>query len=302
MNVLVIAPQHDDLPDFAQEIVAYHRHHNTALLKGNVRDTDISAKLDQLEAENFRIDILVFLSHGSSKGILLSGGQVLSIAGAVQYRKRSRCRLVVLNTCDSEQIALQIIIAAGDNPCDAICTVGDIANQEAIRLGCLLAGELAKSSHNFYIAFKTIDPEDGSYHYISARAIVQRSGRGALNVDATQELWRVIADLSQTVGGLSKSMQLNAEATDNQAQSIRSLTDTTKAQADFVKTLADQVRELQTAATAIQGQRLRRPSDAPEPGDRQPPPPAWLPYATPILLTVLLLLALGFLASGGRLP
>ena len=136
MRIFVIAPSHANLPDATIEISAIDRRHQATILRGHVRDPDIAEKLDVLS-----FDVIWWISHGNAEGILLSDG-LLSIGGVRQYLRTSGARLGVLNTCESESVARSIAI--GGNA-DMICTIGEIDNKDAIRLGSLLAVELAKA-------------------------------------------------------------------------------------------------------------------------------------------------------------
>jgi hypothetical protein len=157
-DVLVIAPDHADLPNAAAEIAAISRHHNAVVLSGVVRDGDIA-----LAVQEGPYAYVWWITHGSSEGVLLSDG-LLSIAGVGQYVRTSAAELCVLNTCDSENVALAITTYSN---ADIICTVGPVDNRDAIRLGSLLAAELAQSN-DAYTAYQAVAPPGGPYRYLRA--------------------------------------------------------------------------------------------------------------------------------------
>jgi hypothetical protein len=202
MRIFVVAPTHHDLPDATIEISAIDRRHHATILRGHVRDQDIAEKLN---GQSF--DIIWWISHGDENGILLSDG-VLNIAGARQYLRASGAKLGVLNTCESESVARSIAI--GGNA-DIICTVGAINNRDAIRFGSLLAVELAKTE-DFFAAYRTVDPDDGTYKYIRAR-IAPLDQRKRLMPEVEQELRSQIYGLTSSVNKLEGTVNLNNELT-----------------------------------------------------------------------------------------
>lgn len=158
MDVLVIAPQHEDLPDASIEIAAIQRFHNATVLSGIVRESDITAAV-----EDGNVEIIWWITHGDKDGVLLSDAP-LSVAGVGQYVRASGAALCILNTCSSETVALAIV-ATGK--ADMICTIGLVGNRDAIRLGSLLAGELANSD-TYYEAYQIVAPSGGLYRYLKA--------------------------------------------------------------------------------------------------------------------------------------
>lgn len=83
-------------------------------------------------------DALWFCTHGNADGIILSDGPLLPTL--LVPLVRHRVRLVVLNTCDSDDIARQL---QNDTQSHVIATVVDVPDQEAFQTGALLANELA---------------------------------------------------------------------------------------------------------------------------------------------------------------
>ena len=180
MYILVVAPTHSDLPDLAIEIAAVERWHDVKLVSGLVRDSDIA---DAIEDGPF--DIIWWVTHGSEAGVLLSDGW-LSIAGVGQYLRTSGAKLCILNTCDSEAIALRIV-TGGD--ADIVCTIAPVDNRDAIRLGSLLAGELAHTDE-FYEAYKLVAPAGGLYRYLRAKGQYRRRNSG--DEVTLQDIYRVL--------------------------------------------------------------------------------------------------------------
>lgn len=160
-RILVIAPDTDgvDLPKMTIEIGAIQRYHDATVLRGNVRDQDIAAAVVENE-----FDILWFITHGNDEGVLLSDG-MLSTTALIQYVRADDTQLCVLNTCASEQVAIELASQSG---ADVICTIGQVDNKDALRLGQLLAGELAYCE-TYREAYELIATPDSNYRYYESR-------------------------------------------------------------------------------------------------------------------------------------
>jgi hypothetical protein len=156
----MVAPDHADLPNVAAELAAVSSQHDTVRLVGMVRDADMASVVQEGP-----FDVLWFASHGSKHGVLLSDGP-LDIQGVGQYVRAAGAKLCVLNTCDSENVALSII---SGGTADMICTIGPVGDQNAARLAILLAGELTRTRDS-YEAYLQVRPEGGSYRYYKAGA------------------------------------------------------------------------------------------------------------------------------------
>lgn len=159
-SILVIAPHIEpiDLPQKTIEIASIQRYHDAKVLSGTVRDSDIEAAIVEQEYE-----IIWVISHGGDDGFLLSDG-LLTAQALIQYVRVNESRLCVLNTCQSEEIAL---LLAAESGADVVCTIGDIGNADALRLGQLLAGELA-FVNNYRDAFDIVAPSESNYRYYEA--------------------------------------------------------------------------------------------------------------------------------------
>ena len=180
MYVLIIAPTHTDLPNATAEVAAIERWHDVRLVSGTVRDSDIADAV-----EDGPYDVIWWVTHGSDQGVLLSDGW-LSIDGVGQYLRTSGAKLCILNTCESEQIALRVVSGSES---DIVCTIAPVDNRDAIRLGSLLAGELAHTD-DFYEAYKIVAPAGGLYRYMRAKGQYRRRNN---NDDVTlQDIYRVL--------------------------------------------------------------------------------------------------------------
>lgn len=158
LSILMVAPEHPDLPNVAAEVAAVAAHHETVVLTGVVRDADVARAI-----EEGPYDVIWFASHGLESGIQLSDG-LLSIDGCGQYVRASEAGLCVLNTCESELVALSIVATTDAN---TICTIADVYDRDASRLGILLARELGRTD-DYHDAYQQVRPANGNYRYYQA--------------------------------------------------------------------------------------------------------------------------------------
>lgn len=184
LEILMVAPAHPDLPNVAAELAAVSNQHHTVRLVGTVRDNDIAQAVYEGP-----YNIIWFATHGTPEGIVLSDG-LLSIEGVGQYVRTSGAKLCVLNTCNSEQVALSLIATGG---ADMICTIGAIDDHDAARLAILLASELTRQADP-YEAYLRVRPEGGSYRYYKAGPAAPR-GRWSDQDDRLDDLIKTVYHL-----------------------------------------------------------------------------------------------------------
>jgi hypothetical protein len=86
-------------------------------------------------------DVVWFACHGNRDGVILGNGQTLSTSTLIQLVRNSGARLVVLNTCESEQVAAWIYMQTDTA---VICTIADVGDDMAYTTGSLLARNLSQ--------------------------------------------------------------------------------------------------------------------------------------------------------------
>ena len=86
-------------------------------------------------------DVVWFACHGSRDGVELSPGETLPTAILIQLVRSANVRLVVLNTCESEQIGAWIFMQTG---AAVICTIGSVGDKAAYVTGRLLSESLSQ--------------------------------------------------------------------------------------------------------------------------------------------------------------
>mgnify|MGYP001599218758 CR=1 FL=1 len=158
MKVLLVAPR-TDLLLVNEEVQSVLRSGLMVTpLIGTVTSRDL---LKEIVSGNY--DVLWFATHGDATGVLLSDG-ILSASELVP-QVRERFRLVVLNTCQSLNVAQQLQEEAN---VDVICTILDVPDRQAFQTGSLLAAALFKS-RNISAAYQRSKPGGNRlYLYLAA--------------------------------------------------------------------------------------------------------------------------------------
>jgi hypothetical protein len=197
MKILLIAPKHPDLPSVDAEIATISKFHDVQRVIGDVRDIDI-----QRVIKEGPFDVIWFATHGGDEGMLLSSS-TLSPEGVGQYVSASGARLCVLNTCESEGVANQII-AGGE--ADMVFTISkDIGDEDALRFSALFAGELANTD-DFEDAFKiAAGPGATKYRYLEAKQALR--GLAMQATDETSKLRDRVEGLTQNQFELKVNLQ-----------------------------------------------------------------------------------------------
>lgn len=159
MNTLLIAPDLC-LAGVADEVRQVSIALHPLPLNGKVTRKDL---LDALSGHVW--DIIWFATHGDDNGILLSDGAV-PIADLTAIARASGTHLVVLNSCSSRRIGLEIHY---ELKVDVICTEAPADDLTAFQTGTLLARALA-SGASVQEAFERSRPGQGKlYHLFTAR-------------------------------------------------------------------------------------------------------------------------------------
>jgi hypothetical protein len=177
LTVLVIAPTSN--LSLHEEIAAIATNHNAIMLQGEVTQTDIRQALYRHDF----FDCLWFACHGGEAGIELGVGRILTALEIIQFVNVSRASLVVMNSCATEDLALQI---ASNGKTDVIYARGNTTNGEAVQLASLLARELT-ANQTYQEAFDIVKPPSGVYHHIladvSTRDVERNHQRDVTNDD-----------------------------------------------------------------------------------------------------------------------
>lgn len=144
-RTLVIAPR-TNLVLVEDEVTAVVNSLHANLLQGVVTANQVLDKISE------GWDIIWFMTHGTEEGIMLSDGP-LSAASLTTFIRTAEARLVVLNTCESIGVALDIHNELLTN---LVCTLRELPDREAFFTGKQLSLHLArgKSFSQSYLAAK----------------------------------------------------------------------------------------------------------------------------------------------------
>lgn len=159
MDVLLVAPlEAGALPNAMMEIGEISNALRPQMLSGRVTAADIG------HAMRRPYDLVWFVTHGGPDGLLLSNGEIISVDRLVQYLRRHR-PAVFLNTCDGDQLALEINNAT---QAPVIYSRAPLDDEEAMVTGTLLAQALA-TGESLTGAYHLSRPEDSqNYRMIGA--------------------------------------------------------------------------------------------------------------------------------------
>lgn len=163
MNVLLVAPE-SDLQGAINETRSVSLALHPVVLSGRVTRKDV---LDAMSGHVW--DVIWFATHGTPTGIVLSDGAV-PIADLTSIVRNSGAKLIVLNTCSSRYVGLEIHYELG---VDVVTTETDADDLSAYQAGTFLARNLASGmatsdafersrpgQHALYYLFTAHDGED----------------------------------------------------------------------------------------------------------------------------------------------
>lgn len=172
MNVLLVAPD-VGLQGAMNEVRAVALALHPVPLNGHVTRKDL---LDALAGHVW--DVIWFATHGDQNGIMLSDGPV-SIADLTAIARNSGAHLVVLNSCSSRYVGMEIHYELG---VDVITTEAAADDMSAYQTGAFLARNLA-SGLSVVDAYERSKPgQNALYHLFSAHEKGERDQLVMINL------------------------------------------------------------------------------------------------------------------------
>ena len=190
MKILVIAPESSDLKTLP-EISSITSMHHVQIISGNV-----TARRIYDAAAGGSFEVVHFVSHGSTAGVLLSDGDVLSMEQISAVCRIAKARLLFLNSCNMGKIAAYATRHGVDF---AIFAVEDIADEEAWTIPiAFYRSAFNHSDLSFLTAILIADSGEAVYGY-------------AVNPDVLLRYIKEIADLTGRVEKLESKSASSAE-------------------------------------------------------------------------------------------
>lgn len=193
----MVAPDFD-LPGVHREIESLTRSVQTTILRVGVTRQRIIEEIDNKE-----YDVLWFASHASEEGVQLND-EVISVADLCTIVANSRCRVLVLNTCDAEIVGAAI---HGATHVNVVAGVGKLEDASAYQAGVLFIRNLSRYN-SVTDAYNASFPQFGRniYRLFTTEQCVTNSEkeiRQALNT-----LEKKLNEIEQKLNALSKSIRL----------------------------------------------------------------------------------------------
>ena len=158
MNVLLVSPDFG-LQAAVNEVRQVSMSLHAVILNGTVTRKDLVDTLG-----DHKWDAIWFATHGDQKGIRLSDN-VVNIADLTAIVRNSGAYLVVLNSCSSRYVGLELHYELG---VDVITTEADADDISAYQTGALLARNLANGL-TVFDAFERSRPGQKSMYYLFTR-------------------------------------------------------------------------------------------------------------------------------------
>lgn len=152
MNTLLIAPD-SDLLHVPEETRSIQEAIGAQIINGRVTPKVVADAISNRIARRQKIDMIFFIGHGNLTGLQLTDGYI-TIAELCRYIKSANIRYLVLNSCESEYIALAIHHETGAT---VICTVTQVTDMQAYATSRLLAEAIA-SGHSIEDAYERARP------------------------------------------------------------------------------------------------------------------------------------------------
>lgn len=186
LRTLLIAPG-SNLAYVGEEVQRVANALHPQLLFGNVTAVGV------LDALGSPFDVVWIASHGTEEGIQLSDG-LLVTPQLVQMLRQHPPRLVVLNSCNSLQVAMQLHDEIG---AAVICTVVSIPDKEAFVTGSALAHALAAG--NDIAQAYTVSKPGRNRQYVLLNGSVRLNGDDD-NDDTKRLIMQMFAEQSRRIG------------------------------------------------------------------------------------------------------
>ena len=244
MNTLLIAPDSNliNTPDEARHI---QEALGAQVINGRVTLIIVADAIANRIARRQTIDTLFFIGHGNLTGLQLTDGYI-SIADLCRYVKSANIRYLVLNTCESEYIALAI---HHETDATVICTITKVDDAQAYATSRLLAESIA-SGYPVEEAYERTKPSGAGIQ--TYRIFPDRNQQKTHTNDAeykTIQLWRevLVVHLNQMAAQVKQMIEEERNQRGREMQRLENKIDEQKSElVNAITILADQSKNTVT--------------------------------------------------------
>ena len=193
VRVLLVAPFFPDLAGAAEEVYAIER--STGLVVDRLPPDARRRELVQALGDRCH-DVLWFATHGQPDGVLLSEGDLLGVGDLVGMVRSAGLFGVVLNSCESEELAESLHDATG---VDVVCSVTQTPDVSAFQMGSLFARHLGELQ-DFRAAFDAARPGGApTFRYVPEyrESLVMAPDRYSFSNDELRTIYDAINNIGQ---------------------------------------------------------------------------------------------------------
>lgn len=194
VRVLLVAPHMSELAGAAQEIYAVER--MPGLVVERLPPDARRRELVQALRDEVRFAVLWFATHGSSAGVWLNADDLLPGDDLIALVRGSGLQGVMLNSCDSAELAEALHDATG---VDVVCTLADVADVSAFQTGVLFAQHLGETG-DFRAAFDAARPGGvPTFRYVPEyrETLVMAPERNIFSNEDLRAIYDAINDIRQ---------------------------------------------------------------------------------------------------------
>lgn len=194
IQVLLVAPHMSELEGATQEVYAVERMPGLAVerLPPDARRREL---LHALRSDVY-FAVLWLATHGTAAGVWLNADDLLPSEDLIALTRGSGLQGVVLNSCESAELAEMLHDATG---IDVVCTLTDVADMSAFQTGVLFARHLGETG-DFRAAFDAARPGGApTFRYVPEyrETLVMAPERNIFSNEELRAIYDAINDIRQ---------------------------------------------------------------------------------------------------------
>lgn len=218
VQVLLVAPHMSDLEGAAQEIYAIER--TPGLIVERLPPDARRRELVQALRSDVYFAVLWFATHGTPAGIWLNQDDLLPSDDLIALVRGSGIRGVMLNSCESAELAEALHDATG---VDVICTVAVVADLSAFQTGALFAQALGETG-DFRAAFEAARPGGApTFRYVPEyrETLVMAPERHVFSNEELRAIYDAINDIRQRLSVVEVELRYVRQDLDRRKGDLR---------------------------------------------------------------------------------